>query len=106
MRKLLITLIAALTLPTAVNANTTLNDVRFNGSYSIVCKAFNKKYLNKNQKNELIIEAYENWNDNFRGDKISRIIATRKIFKLDRYKKQKCLNDLKTFVKENIYPEL
>ena len=64
MKRLLLPLLAALALPTAVNANVR-NSIRFDGKYQIVCDAFDKGFLTKDQKNELLIEAYIKYDDNF-----------------------------------------
>ena len=106
MRKLLIPLLAAIALPTAANA-VPRNTIRFDGKKQIVCKAFDKGYLTKDQKNELLIEAYIKYDDNFKGTKYDRKQATREIFsRFGQRNNPKCLNDLETYIKENIYPEL
>ena len=106
MRKLFIPLLCAIALPTEANANVK-NNVRFEGKYQIVCKAFDKGYLTKDQKNDLLIEAYIKYDDNYIGTKYDRKRATREIF--TRFGKKilpECLNDLETYIKENIYPGL
>ena len=64
MKRLLLPLLVTLALPAA--ANTIRNSVIFDGKYQIVCKAFDKGYLTKDQKNELLIEAYIKYDDNYK----------------------------------------
>ena len=110
MKRLLLPLLAALALPTAVNASPYLNTLKFTSKASVICDAFDKEYLTIDQKNDLLIDAYISFDDNFRGTKLTRIKATRNIFStailLDLLNKEECLRDLETYVIENIYPEL
>ena len=107
MKRLLLPVLVALALPTAVNA-VPRNTIRFVGKYQIVCKAFDKGYLTKDQKNELLIEAFIKFDDNYNGTKYARKQATREIFTgFGNIKNRpECLNDLETYIKKNIYPEL
>ena len=106
MKRLILPLLAALALPTAANA-VSRNTIRFNGKKQIVCKAFDKGYLTKDQKNELLIEAYIKYDDNYKGTKYDRKQATREIFyRFGQRDNPECLNDLETYIKVNIYLEL
>tara|TARA_B100001121_G_scaffold257531_1_gene235823 strand:+ start:208 stop:528 length:321 start_codon:yes stop_codon:yes gene_type:complete len=106
MKRLLLPLLAALALPTAAYANYG-NSARFNGKYQIVCNAFDKGYLTKDQKNELLIEAYIKYDDNFKGTKYHKKRAIREIFtSFGKKNRPECLSDLETYIKENIYPGL
>ena len=108
MKKLLLLVLISFS---SIPANATaygnyMDDARFNGKHSITCKAYNKGYLTKDQKNDLLIEAYNNWNDGYNGNKLKRIKATESMFRIVTYKNKECMEDLKTYIKENIYPEI
>tara|TARA_B100000886_G_scaffold301885_1_gene231636 strand:+ start:683 stop:1003 length:321 start_codon:yes stop_codon:yes gene_type:complete len=105
MKRLLLPLLALFTFPTVVSASPYLNTLEFNSKVSVICDAFNKEYLTKDQRNDLLIDAYISFDDNYKGTKATRIKSTRNIFSKALYKGE-CLRDLETYVIENIYPEL
>ena len=94
MKRLLLPLLAALALPNAVNASP-LNTLKFTSKGSVICDAFDKEYLTIDQRNDLLINAYIGFDDNFRATKLTRIKATRNIFNttilLDLPNKEECL---------------
>ena len=108
MKKLLLLVLISFS---SIPANATaygnyMDDAKFDGKHSITCKAYNKGYLTKDQKNELLIEAFNNWNDGYNGNKLERIKATKRRFSKVTYLNQECMEDLKTYIKKNIYPEI
>ena len=100
---LLLVLISFSTFP--ANAKPYLEDVRFNGAYRTICKAYDREYINREQSIQLLVEAYNYWNDNYVGSKATRIQETRRIFKNAGSDKD-CLKYLENYVKRLVYPEL
>ena len=99
MKKLLLLVLISFS---SIPANATaygnyMDDAKFDGKHSITCKAYNKGYLTKDQKNELLIEAYKNWNDGYNGNKLKRIKATKQIFDKASYINQECTPNIFLF---------
>ena len=103
MKFLLLSLFSLGLLP--VYSSTFVEDIRLNASYTTACTAFDKGYLTEDQKNELIIEAYISWNDEYKGNKKARIAQTQQMFRWAGDRRE-CLQDLENYIHENIYPEL